>query len=144
MFDKLFITHVWRYIFFRVFQLDSELRKHEVLVLENLQDLPWPLAEPFHFLCDTINPQIEKAMYILELKVNGSLQLTTGDAAEHDKLVAAERAMEMAWLDAPDELRTPLVARLTSYVDAVLLKPEEGCSNESRTWPDNYFHRISP
>lgn len=107
-------------------------------MLENLQDLPWSLAKPFHFFCDTFNPQIKKALYILELRVDSLLQLTE-NAAEHDKLVVAERAMEIAWLDAPSEFRNPLITRLTSYVDAVLLKTEEECSDKIQIWSEIFL-----
>lgn len=109
-----------------------------MLVLENLQDLPWSVAKSFHHLCDSENPQIAKAMYILELRVNsdGLQQLTDGD-----KIVMAERAMTKAWLDAPNSFRQALITRLTSYVDAVLLRSDEECSNDSKM---QSFIRISP
>lgn len=109
-------------------------------MLENLQDLPWSLAKSFHPLCDAENPQIAKAMYILELRVNGDglllEQLTDGD-----KLIAAERAMTAAWQDAPNSFRQALITRLTSYVDAVLLKSDNECSSRGL---DESFIWVSP
>jgi len=116
-----------------VFQLNDPLEKNEVLVLENLQDLPWSLAKSLHYLCDAENPKFAKAMYMLELRVNGDLQ----QLSDGEKLVAAEQAMNMAWQDAPNEFRTPLIARLTSYVDTVQWKLDQPC-------PGNSFIRISP
>lgn len=114
-------------------KLNAPLEKNEVLVLENLQDLPWSLAKALHHLCDSENPKYAKAMYMLELRVNGDLQ----QLSDGDKILAAERAMNMAWQDAPNEYREPLIARLTSFVDAVQWESEEACHGES-------FIRISP
>jgi len=110
-------------------KLITPLKENKVLVLENLQDLPWSLAKSLHHLCDVENPQIAKAMYILELRVNGDGQLQ--QLTDGDKLVAAERAMTKAWQDAPNAFRQALIARLTSYVDAVLLKSDNECLSES-------------
>lgn len=98
-----------------------------MLVLENLQDLPWSLAKSLHYLCDSENPQIAKAMYILELKVteDGLNQLNDGD-----KIMVAERTMNTAWINAPNSFRAALITRLTSYVDAVLLRSDKECSND--------------
>jgi len=104
-----------------------------VLVLENLQDLPWSLAKMLHHLCDTENPTFAKAMYMLELRVKDDLQ----QLSEREKILVAERAMNMIWQDAPDEFRVPLIARLTSYVDAVLWESDQPCHRES-------FISISP
>jgi len=116
-----------------MFQLNEPLEKNEVLVLENLQDLPWSLAKSLHHLCDSENPKFAKAMYMLELRVNGDLQ----QLSDGDKIVAAEQAMNMAWQDAPNEFRAPLIARLTSFVDAVQWELDKPCSRGS-------FIRISP
>lgn len=116
--------------------------ENEVLVLENLQDLPWSLAKSFHHLCDSENPQIAKAMYILQLKVNGdNLQnLTDGG-----KLLTAEKIMMTAWLEAPEAYRAALITRLTSFVDAVLIKSDEECvSNVPKLQSDGLFIRILP
>lgn len=114
------------------------LKENEVLVLENLQDLPWSVAKSFHHLCDSENPRIAKAMFILELRVNGDglQQLTDGE-----KIVMAEQAMTTAWVNAPNSFRQALITRLTSYVDAVLLKSDEECSKELKV---QSFIRISP
>lgn len=114
-------------------KLNAPLEKNEVLVLENLQDLPWSLAKSLHHLCDSENPKIAKAMYMLELRVNRDLQ----QLSESDKLVAAEQAMNIAWQDAPNEFRAPLIARLTSFVDTVQWESDEACLGGS-------FIRISP
>lgn len=114
-------------------KLNAPLAQNEVLVLENLQDLPWSLAKALHHLCDSENPKIAKAMYLLELRVNSDLR----QLSDSDKLVAAEAAMNVAWRDAPNELRAPLITRLTSFVDAVQWESDEACPNES-------FIRISP
>lgn len=116
-----------------MFQLNEPLEKNEVLVLENLQDLPWSLAKMLHHLCDSENPRFAKAMYMLELRVNGDLQ----HLSDREKLVAAEQAMNMAWQDAPNEFRAPLIARLTSFVDAVQWESDKPCHGDS-------FIRISP
>lgn len=120
----------------------TPLRDNRVLVLENLQDLPWSLTKSLHYLCDSENPQIARAMYILELKVDGGglPELTDGG-----KLVTAERAMTTAWLEAPDAYRAALIARLTSYVDAVLLDSDDECSgNVPEPQSEGSFVRISP
>lgn len=98
-----------------------------MLVLENLQDLPWSLANSLHYLCDSENPQISKAMYILELKVteDGLNKLTDGD-----KILLAERTMNTAWINVTNSFRTALITRLTSNVDAVLLGSDKECSND--------------
>lgn len=114
-------------------KLNVPLEKNEVLVLENLQDLPWSLAKALHHLCDSENPKYAKAMYMLELRVNGDLQ----QLSDGDKIVAAEQAMNMAWQDAPNEYREPLIARLTSFVDAVQWESDKACHEGS-------FIRISP
>ncbi|KAL4098408.1 hypothetical protein QTP88_023028 [Uroleucon formosanum] len=114
-------------------KLNAQLEENEVLVLENLQDLPWSLAKLLHHLCDSENPKYARAMYMLELRVNSDLQ----QLSDSDKLVAAERAMNIAWQDAPNEYREPLIARLTSFVDAVQWESDEPCPGES-------FIRISP
>lgn len=100
------------------------------------------MAKSFHHLCDSENPQIAKAMYILQLKVNDDdLQnLTDGG-----KLVTAERTMMTTWLEAPTSYRAALITRLTSFVDAVLLKSEEDCSsNVPELQSEESFIRISP
>lgn len=107
--------------------------ENNVLVLENLQDLPWSLAKTLHHLCDTENPTFAKAMYLLELRVKDDLQ----QLSEREKILVAKRAMNMVWQDAPDEFRVPLIARLTSYVDAVLWESDQPCHRES-------FISISP
>jgi len=113
--------------------LATSLEKNEVLVFENLQDLPWSLAKTLHHLCDTENPKFAKAMYILELKVMDNLkQLSDGE-----KIVMAERAMNKVWQNAPNEYREALISRLTSYVDTVLWESDQPCNRES-------FIRISP
>jgi hypothetical protein len=113
--------------------LATSLEKNEVLVLENLQDLPWSLARTLHHLCDTENPKFAKAMYMLELKVMDNLkQLSDGE-----KIVVAERAMNTVWQNAPNEYREALISRLTSYVDTVLWESDQLCNRES-------FIRISP
>ncbi|XP_025193408.1 uncharacterized protein LOC112593256 [Melanaphis sacchari] len=114
-------------------KLNKPLEENNVLVVENLQDLPWPLAQTLHPLCDTINPKIAKAMYLLELRVKDDLK----QLSEGDKIKVAERAMNMVWEDAPNEFRAPLIARLTSYVDAVLWESDQPCHRES-------FIKISP
>lgn len=72
-------------------------------------------------------------MYILELRVNGDLQ----QLSDRDKLAAAEQAMNMAWQDAPNDFRAPLIARLTSFVDAVEWESDKPCHGD-------FFIRISP
>lgn len=126
-------------LFFHTLQLIAPLEENEVLVLENLQDLPWSLAKSFHYLCDSENPQISKAMYILVLRVdsNGHLQQFT----DSDKLVVAERTMTAVWQDAPYSFRQALITRLTSYVDAVLLKSDDECLSKRS---DESFIRVSP
>lgn len=120
----------------------APLEENEVLVLENLQDLPWSVAKSFHYLCDSENPLIAKAMIILELRVNnnnnnnGLLQLT-----ESDKIVIAEQVMTTVWEDAINSFRQALITRLTSYVDVVLLKSDEECLKDSNV---QSFIRISP
>lgn len=106
-----------------------------MLVVENLQDLPWSLAKSLHHLCDAENPTYAKAMFVLELKVNGDTQKLN----ESQKLVAAEEAMDLAWWDAPREFRQPLITRLTSYVDTVAVpwSSDMECIDES-------FIRILP
>uniref|UniRef100_A0A2S2PA79 Transmembrane protein n=1 Tax=Schizaphis graminum TaxID=13262 RepID=A0A2S2PA79_SCHGA len=114
-------------------KLTTSLEENEVLVLENLQDLPWSLAKTLHHLCDTENPKFAKAMYMLELRVIDDLkQLSDGQ-----KIVVAERAMNRVWQNAPNEYRAALISRLTSYVDTVLWESDQPCSRES-------FIRISP
>ncbi|XP_026809238.1 uncharacterized protein LOC113551280 [Rhopalosiphum maidis] len=114
-------------------KLTTSLEINEVLVLENLQDLPWSLARTLHHLCDTENPKFAKAMYMLELRVMDNLkQLSDGE-----KIVVAERAMNTVWQNAPNEYRSALISRLTSYVDIVLWESDQPCNRES-------FIRISP
>lgn len=121
----------------------APLRDNRVLVLENLQDLPWSLTKSLHYLCDSENPQIARAMYILELKVDGGGGLP--GLTDGDKLATAERAMKTAWLRAPDEYRTALITRLTSYVDAVLLDSDDECTgNVPEPQSEGSFVRISP
>lgn len=119
------------------------LKENQVMVLENLQDLPWSLATLFHHLCDSENPYISNAMYILELKINGNdlQQLTEGE-----KLRTAEQAMNAAWLEGPNSFRAALITRLTSFVDAVLWKSDKECSNKWQTkqQSEDLFIRISP
>lgn len=100
------------------------------------------MAKSFHHLCDSENPQIAKAMYILQLKVNGDdLQSLT----DGGKLVTAEQTMMTAWLEAPTSFRAALITRLTSFVDAVLLKSEEECSSYvPELQSEKSFIRISP
>lgn len=126
-----------------MFQLIEPLEENEVLVVENLQDLPWMLATSFHHLCDAINPQISKAMYLLELRVDVD---RLEELSDGDKMVVAEQAMNMAWMDAPNSFRAALIARLTSYVDAVLLKSDEECPNSAvqPLQPDRTFIKVSP
>lgn len=98
-----------------------------MLVLENLQDLPWSMANFLHYLCDLENPQIKKAMYILQLKVNED---NLNQLSDGEKLIVAEDAMNTAWMNGTNSFRAALISRLTSYVDAVLLKSDEECSND--------------
>ncbi|VVC37093.1 Hypothetical protein CINCED_3A018416 [Cinara cedri] len=127
-------------------KLIDPLTENKVLVLENLQDLPWSLANDLHFLCDSENPLIAKAMYILELRVNGGdgLQRLT----DREKLETAERAMTTAWADAPNSFRAALISRLTSYVDVVLLQQsDKGCTEFAgylHLGTDTRFIKISP
>lgn len=118
------------------------MTENEVLILENLQDLPWSLASRFHHLCDTENPHIAKAMYIFELRVdddNDLQQLTDGQ-----KLVVAEQAMIAAWEGAPHSFRSALIARLTSFVDAVLMLSDNECTNILASESQASFIMISP
>lgn len=126
-------------VFYIKFQLITPLKENEVLVLENLQDIPWLLAKSFHKLCDAEYPQIAKAMYILELKVNNDNLQYMNDA---EKIMVAEQTLNSAWVDATVPFRAALVTRMTSYVDAVLLKSDQECP----TLPllEKSFIRISP
>lgn len=124
---------------FITFQLITPLKENEVLILENLQDLPWLLAKSFHKLCDAENPQIAKAMYILELRVNNDNLQNLND---HEKLMVAEQTLKSAWVNATNSYRVALVTRLTSYVDAVLLKSDQECPTPLSL--EESFIRISP
>lgn len=120
----------------------TPLTQNEVLILENLQDLPWSLANHFHHLCDTENPHIAKAMYIFELRVDvdDDLQQLT----EGQKLEVAEQTMTAAWKDAPHSFRSALIARLTSFVDAVKVSSDNDCQNILASELQTFFITISP
>lgn len=105
-------------------------------MLENLQDLPWSLASKFHHLCDTENPHIANAMYIIELRVDeDNLQQLT----ESQKLIVAERTMTAAWEDAPYSFRAALISRLTSFVDITMITLNNECPKTQMS-----FINISP
>ncbi|XP_050543301.1 uncharacterized protein LOC126906651 [Daktulosphaira vitifoliae] len=93
----------------------SPLEEHEVLVVENVQDIPWKAIKAFHFLCDTFNPTVKNAVIVLLLKVD---QLNSA-LDEQNEIVTAERVMNTIWKDMPNDDRIPLITRLTVNVGTV-------------------------
>ncbi|XP_050420282.1 torsin-1A-interacting protein 2-like [Adelges cooleyi] len=101
------------------------LEEHEVLVVENFQDLPWKAVKPFHFFCDAYNPKIKNAVYVLLLKVDGD---RLNDAINEGKEVEmAERAINAIWPDMPNDERSPLISRLTTNVGIVIPEQNPEC-----------------
>lgn len=89
----------------------SDLDKRKVMVVKNLHKMPGKVAQYLHSFCDEYNPLVDRAVYILTLKV---------DSYVKSELHTAEKVLNELWGDLKGDIRVALITRVTSTVIKIL------------------------
>lgn len=84
-----------------------DLDERKVMVIKNLHKMPGKTAQALHSFCDEITPLVDRAVYILTLKV---------DSFSGNEMHTAEKQLYQNWNDLENDILAPLVTRVTSTV----------------------------
>lgn len=91
----------------------ENVKKHGIVVIQNLETFPIASAEALHFFCDEHETEFAKAAYLITLSVSN---------IEKNPTKTAENALRTLWKSMPESHLEAVITRLTSLV--VFVQPE--------------------
>jgi hypothetical protein len=91
------------------------------MIVKDLHKIPGIVAQSFHWLCDTVTPLVDKAIYLFTMKALGVSH------AKDNLSEVAEKELKMLWSAQLDQDKLmPLIVRITDSV--MLIMPEKNMS----------------
>lgn len=85
----------------------SELQKKNVMIVKNLDEVPWSVVGAFHSICDQYSPLVEQSVIIFTIKVE--------DFPEKE-LEFVETILKHKWWGLKEDHFEPLFARISSMI----------------------------
>jgi hypothetical protein len=79
------------------------------------------VAQSFHWLCDTVTPLVDKAIYLFTMKISG-----VGHANDKPCEVAEKELKKLLSAQLDEDKLIPLIVRITDSV--MIIMPEENMS----------------
>lgn len=91
----------------------NDIKSHDVIVIEHLENLPTESAKSLHYICDEHDDSFGKAAYFLTLTVKN---------VEKSPTLSAESTLRSLWTEVGHDGIEALISRITSL--AVFVNPE--------------------
>jgi hypothetical protein len=97
------------------------VEERRTMIVKDLHKIPGIVAQSFHWLCDTVTPLVDKAIYLFTMKASGVSH------AKDNLSEVAEKELKMLWSAQLDQDKLmPLIVRITGSV--MLIMPEKNMS----------------
>jgi hypothetical protein len=102
------------------------VKERRTMIVKDLHKISGNLAQSFHWLCDTVTPHIDKAIYLFTMK-------TSGVSHANDNLSeVAEKELQKLWSAQLDEDKLmPLIVRITDSVMIIMPEKNIPCPDQA-------------
>lgn len=90
----------------------DQLKKEGIMMVNDVNKLPYGVAPAFHALCDSETPWAQPAAIYFSIQVPDGVQVTEDDSLDH----LAIRLLKDQWKQLPSNILDPLITRITDQV----------------------------
>lgn len=93
----------------------SKITEKNVMVVRDINELPGEIVKEFHYLCDTYQPFVNKAIYFFTMKTNAKIK------NKYKIISKVEDSFRQIWGKSLDySVLDPLISRMVSFVIPVI------------------------